>query len=93
MGIWAGLSNLTRGGHLIVSIQWYALKQSFILGATIECITVKVYDNVHPFRMEPPNSEFGSQKFNDFVDSLMNPILIKHPPTHAVANDGKPRLY
>ena len=29
--------------------------------------------------MEPPNGEFGSQEFNDFVDSLMNPMLCKHP--------------
>ena len=92
MGTWVGLSKLTKGGHLIVPIQWCALEQSFRLGATVECITIKVYDNVYPLRMEPPNGEFGSQKFNDFVDSLMNPILSKHPLTDAVANAGKPVL-
>ena len=84
-----GLSKPTKGGHLIVLIQCRALEQSFRLGATLECITVKVYDNVYPLRMEPPNGEFGSQKFNDFVDSLMSPILNKHPLTDAFANAGK----
>ena len=92
MGIWIGLSKLTKGGPLIVPVQWCALEQSFRLGATVECITGKVYDNVYPLRMEPPNGELGSQKFNDFVDSLMNPILSKHPLTDAVANAGKPVL-
>ena len=73
MGIWVGLSRKTRNGHLIVPIQWSALEQSFRLGPTVECVTVKVYDNVYPLRMEPPNGEFGSQKFNDFVESLMEP--------------------
>ena len=41
-----------------------------------------------PLRMESPNGEFGSQKFNDFADSLMNPILNKHPLTDTVANAG-----
>ena len=79
MGIWVGLSRKTRNGHLIVPIQWSALEQSFRLGPTVECVTVKVYDNVYPLRMEPPNGEFGSQKFNDFVDSLMEPLQNKHP--------------
>ena len=43
---------------------------SFMLGATVECVTVKVYDNVYRLRMEPPNGEFGSQDFNDFVVTL-----------------------
>ena len=84
MGIWVGLSKRVKGGHLIVPIQWCALEQCFRLGATVECITVKVYDNVYPLRMEPPNGEFGSQKFNDFVDSLMEPMQNKHPLTDAV---------
>ena len=92
MGIWTGLSKLTKGGHLIVPIQWCALEQSFRLGATVEYTTIKVYDNVYPLRMEPPDCEFGSQKFNDLVDSLMNPILNKHPLTDAVTNAGKPVL-
>ena len=50
----------------------------------------EVYDNVYPLRMEHPNGEFGSQKLNDFADSLMNPILSKHALTDAVANAGKP---
>ena len=29
--------------------------------------------------MEPPDGEFGSQDFNDFVDSLMEPLFNKHP--------------
>ena len=62
-----------------------ALEQCFRLGATIECITVKVYDNVYPLMMEPPDGEFGSQKFNDFFNSLMKPILNKHPLTDTVA--------
>ena len=80
-----------KGGHLIVPIQWCALEQCFRLGATVECITVKVYDNVYPLRMEPPNGEFGSQKFNDFVDSLMEPMQNKHPLTDAAAAADKPK--
>ena len=74
MGVWVGLSKNTRGGHTVVPIQWCALEQCFRLGATVECVTVKVYDNVYPLRMEPPDGEFGSQDFNDFVDSLMEPL-------------------
>jgi hypothetical protein len=74
MGVWVGLSKKTRGGHTVVPIQWCALEQRFRLGATVECVTVKVYDNVYPLGMEPPNGEFGSQDFNDFVDSLMEPM-------------------
>ena len=66
------------------------LEQSFRLGATVECITVKVYDIVYPLRMEPPTGEFRSPKFNESVDSLMIPILNKDPLTYAVANAGKP---
>ena len=91
MGIWVGLSKRVKGGHLIVPIQWCALEQCFRLGATVECITVKVYDNVYPLRMEPPNGEFGSQKFNDFVDSLMEPMQNKHPLTDAAAAADKPK--
>ena len=88
MGIWVGLAKRTKGGHLVVPIQWCALEQWFRLGATIECVTVKVYDNVYPLRMEPPNGEFGSQRFNNFVDSLMEPTQNKCPLTGAVANAG-----
>ena len=38
-----------------------------------------MYDNVFPLRMEPPNGEFGSQDFNDFVDSLLEPMFNKTP--------------
>ena len=55
------------------------MEQRFRLGATVEVITVRVYDNVFPLRMEPPDGEFGSQSFNDFVDSLMEPLFNKHP--------------
>ena len=40
---------------------------------------MKVYDNVFLLRMEPPDGEFGTQKFSDFVDSLMEPMFNKHP--------------
>ena len=29
--------------------------------------------------MEPPNGEFGSQKFEEFVDSLLEPMYNRHP--------------
>jgi hypothetical protein len=90
MGVWVGLSKKTRGGHSVVPIQWCALEQCFRLGATVECVTVKVYDNVYPLRMEPPNGEFGSQDFNDFVDSLMEPMQNKHPLTDAAVAADKP---
>ena len=91
MGVWVGLSKKTRGGHSVVPIQWCALEQCFRLGATVECVTVKVYDNVYPLRMEPPNGEFGSQDFNDFVDSLMEPMQNKHPLTDAAVPADKPK--
>jgi hypothetical protein len=43
MGVWVGLSKKTRGGHSVVPIQWCALEQCFRLGATVECVTVKVF--------------------------------------------------
>jgi hypothetical protein len=49
------------------------------LGKTVETVTIKVYDNVFPLRMEPPNGEFGTQEFSQFVDSLMEPVFNKHP--------------
>ena len=78
MGVWVGISKRTRHGHLIVPIVWCAGEQRFRLGSTVDVNTVKVYDNVFPLRMEPPNGEFGSQDFNDFVDSLMEPLFNKH---------------
>ena len=85
MDVWVDSSRKTRGGHSVVPIQWCALEQCFRLGATIECVTVKVYNSVFPLRMKPPNSEFGSQDFNDFVDSLN-----KHPLTDAAVAADKP---
>jgi hypothetical protein len=86
MGIWVGVSKRVKRGHLVVPIDWCAVEQRFRLGSTIEVITVKVYDNVFPLRMEPPDGEFGSQYFNDFVDSLMEPLFNKHPVSDVVAD-------
>ena len=61
------------------------------VGATFECVTVKVYDNAYPLKMGPPNGEFGSQDFNNFVDSLMEPMQNKHPLTDAAVATDKPK--
>ena len=45
---------------------------------------------VYSLRMEPPNGEFGSQDFHDFVDSLMEPMQNKHPLTDAAVATDKP---
>ena len=37
--------------------------------------------------MESPNGEFGSQNFNDFVDSLLEPLFNKHPVVADVDDD------
>ena len=58
---------------------WISVSGWVKLGQTVETVYVKVYDNVFPLRMEPPDGEFGTQKFNDFIDSLMEPMFNKHP--------------
>ena len=63
----------------MVPIQWCALDQCFRLDQIVEIVSVRVYDSVFPLRMEPPDGEFGTQKFNAFVDSLMEPMFNKHP--------------
>jgi hypothetical protein len=64
---------------VIVPIVWCAIEQRFRLCSTVESTSVKVYDNVFPLRMEPPNGEFGSQKFEEIVDSLLEPMYNRHP--------------
>ena len=71
MDVWVGVSKSTRSGRVVVPIECNTAGQCFRLGQTVEIVTVKVYDNVFPLRMEPPNGEFGTQEFNQFVDSLM----------------------
>jgi hypothetical protein len=87
MGVWVGVSKRVKCGHVVVPIEWCAGEQRFRLDSTVEVITVKVYDNVFPLRMEPPNGELGSQNFNDFVDSLLEPLFNKHPVVADVDDD------
>ena len=87
MAVWVGVSKRTKNGHVVVPIVWCAVEQQFRLCSTVESTTVKVYDNVFPLRMEPPNGEFGSQKFEDFVDSLLNPMCAGHPVDTSVPVD------
>jgi hypothetical protein len=77
--VWVGVSKSTRSGHAVVPIEWNTADQCFRLGKTVETVIVKVYDNVFLLRMEPPNGEFGTQEFSQFVDSLMEPVFNKHP--------------
>ena len=70
MGVWVGVSKVTRNDHVVVPIQCCALDQCFRLGQTVEIVFVKVYD-FFPLKMEPPDGDFRRQKFSDFVDSLM----------------------
>ena len=74
MGIWVGLDSSVINGHLVVPIEWQHSTQSWVLEGVKTATTVKVYDNVFPLKMAPPPGAVGTTKFDEYVDSVVNPL-------------------
>ena len=75
MGIWLGHSAHSHGSHDVAPIAWNAGQQCFNLGHAVTAVTVKVYDGVFPLRRGPPQGKYGSQKFEDFIDMVFEPLI------------------
>ena len=90
MGIWVGVDRDAPHSHLVCPIKWMVDTQSWDILPPIGAARVKVYDDVFPLRMSPRSREFGSQKFDTFVDSIFNPLLyVMDSPEYSV---GEPSL-
>ena len=75
MGVWVGCSADARGGHLVCPIQWDSDSKVWLIGKTVNAMTVKVYDNKFPLRMDPGTAT-DPTSFHEFVDKVFNPLLV-----------------
>jgi hypothetical protein len=77
MGIWVGLDPAVKHGHLVVPIEWQHSTQSWLLHGVVTATTVKVFEDVFPLRKAPPPGSVGTIKFDEYIDSVVNPLYGK----------------
>jgi hypothetical protein len=75
MGIWVGHSPDAKGGHLVCPIKWDSKSKVWEIGRSTNAVTIKVYDDKFPLRMDP-SAASSPDAFHEFADRVFNPLFV-----------------